>query len=86
MNKIHIIYLLSLQTELFKPKSQNSKIKINILIFLSYQHHLEHYLYIILMKIFVLACLLALALTVKPPTPLCRSSPLPSQIPITVGE
>jgi hypothetical protein len=40
------------------------------------------------MKLIVLA-LLALTLQViaiRPPTPLCRVSPLPSQIPVTVGE
>ena len=38
------------------------------------------------MKILVLFLLAVIALTVRPPTPTCRVSPLPSHIPITVGE
>ena len=39
------------------------------------------------MKILLALLLLALAVNaVRPPTPLCRSVPLPPQIPITVGE
>jgi hypothetical protein len=38
------------------------------------------------MKILVLTVLLAVSLAVKPPSPVCRVSPLPSQIPITIGE
>lgn len=38
------------------------------------------------MKIFVLLLLAVVAFTVKPPSPVCRISPLPSQIPITIGE
>lgn len=37
------------------------------------------------MALLVLALLVGV-LAVRPPTPLCRVSPLPSQIPVTVGE
>jgi hypothetical protein len=38
------------------------------------------------MKIFLLILILVVGLAVKPPTPICRVSPLPSQIPISIGE
>lgn len=38
------------------------------------------------MKILALVLLVAISLAVKPPAPVCRTSPLPSQIPITIGE
>lgn len=38
------------------------------------------------MKIYLLIVILTVTLAVKPPTPICRVSPLPSQIPLTIGE
>lgn len=38
------------------------------------------------MKILVIFLLAVIAFTVRPPSTTCRVSPLPSQIPITVGE
>jgi hypothetical protein len=37
-------------------------------------------------QILLLLALSLVLLAVRPPTPLCRVSPLPAQIPITVGE
>ncbi len=37
------------------------------------------------MKIFAFFVLLAVALAVNPPAPVCRVSPLPSIIPVTIG-
>lgn len=37
-------------------------------------------------RLTVLAILLIVVLSLKPPTPYCRTSPLPSKLPISVGE
>jgi hypothetical protein len=38
------------------------------------------------MKILALILLISVAFAIKPPSPVCRVSPLSSQIPVTVGE
>lgn len=40
----------------------------------------------ILLQAVLILGMLGVVMGVKPPTAICRSSPLPSQIPITVGE
>ena len=38
------------------------------------------------MKILILLLLAVLAASVRPPSPLCRSIPLPPQLPVSIGE
>ena len=40
----------------------------------------------VILQVFLLIALSIPLLSIRPPSPLCRTNPIPSQIPISIGE